>query len=227
MVRNLTIVLFALTLAAFLSSAVAQEGLHRDHFLGVGVRGLYADVQDPLMGEAQVDGEFGYGAMVKFAVSRRLWVQFAADVFSFTGEYSEPGFMISADLDTIPLTATLLVDLASRDSTFRPYVGAGIGYYLNNLDNVTESTFGFIVDLDEYVDFKADNGFGWHLCAGMDWFLTNNLALNLEALYRWVEYDWDAIMRPFGLRQLGEDLSGSGSDDQDGWAAIAGLTLFF
>ncbi|MFQ5791959.1 MAG: outer membrane beta-barrel protein [Acidobacteriota bacterium] len=229
--RNVAMVVLTLAVVTVFCSAMAQDAANRDYFLAVGVRGLYANVEDAfdesIGARTSVDEEFGYGAMAKLAIGGRLWAQFAVDAFAFTGKYVEPDYTISADFDTIPLTATLLIDLVSRKNTICPYIGAGIGYYLNDLEDVNESAFGFLFDLDEYADFDADNGFGWHVCAGVDWFLSDHLALNFEALYRWVEYDWDVIMRPFGLRELGEDLSGSGSDDLDGWAAIVGLTLFF
>jgi outer membrane protein len=225
------IVVLAVVFAAVLSSGFAQEAAQRDAFLAVGARALYASADNALnnsMGpETSVDDEFGYGAMVKFAVSQRLWVQFAVDAFTFTGDLVEPGLVISSDIETIPVTGTLLYNLAPRNSAIRPYLGAGIGYYLNDFDKVTASAFGFVADLKEYAAFGADDGFGWHVCAGVDWFLTNNLAINLEAIYRWVEYDWDVIMTPFGLGELGEDISGSGSDDLDGWGALVGLSFFF
>jgi len=218
-------------MAAVFPFAMGQEAGQGGPSIGVGARVLYSNVEDAFessMGAgSSVDEEFGYGAMAKFAISRRFWLQFAADAFTFTGDLHEPGFSISADLETIPLTGTVLFDLVSRDNTIRPYVGAGIGYYLNDFDDVSESAFGFLIDLKDYADFDADNGFGWHLCAGLDWHLTKHLAINVEALYRQVEYDWDVIMKPFGLMELGEDISDSGSDDLDGWAAVVGLTLFF
>ncbi len=231
MPRNLAIALFAVALAVFFSSAMAQEGPQENHFLAVGARVLYGNVEEAfdrsMGGQGSVDEEFGYGVMAKLAISQRLWVQLAADAFTFTGELSEPDHRISADLQTIPLTGTLLFDLVSRNSSIRPYVGAGIGYYLNEFDDVTESAFGYLTNLKEYADFDADNGFGWHVCAGVDWFLTNNLAINVEALYRWVEYDWDILTKPLGLSELGEDISDSGSDNLDGWAALVGLSVFF
>ncbi|NQT82245.1 outer membrane beta-barrel protein [bacterium] len=231
MCRNLGIALFVIALAVLFPSAAAQQSGSGASSLAIGARITYANVEDALEdsmgGGTSVDDEFGYGAMVKFPISQRLWLQFAADAFTFTGDLSELDFSISADLETIPLTGTLLLDLVSRNNTIRPYLGAGIGYYLNDFDDITESAFGFIIDLKEYADFDADDGFGWHVCAGLDWFVTDHLAINLEALYRWVEYDWDIIMRPFGLRELGGDLSDSGSDNLDGWAVILGLSLFF
>ena len=227
MPRYSVIVFAAIAMIAACPRAFAQHGGD----LAVGARIILANADDVFnssMGDgASVDEELGYGAMAKLAISHRFWVQFAADAFTFTGELVEPDFKITADLETIPLTATVLFDFVSRENTIRPYIGAGIGYYLNDFDDVRQSTFGFLIDLKDYADFEADNGFGWHLCAGLDWFVTNNLAINAEVLYRQIEYDWEIITSAFGLSELGEDISDSGSDDLDGWAALVGVSLFF
>lgn len=227
MIKKLAIGMLFVAVAVSVGGAAAEPGDN----LAVGARILYAGAGDTFEGSmgggTSVDREFGYGAMVKLAVSRRFWVQFAADAFTFTGELDEPDFRITTDLETIPLTGTLLFDLVSRENTIRPYAGIGIGYYLNDFDDVREHAFGYLIDLKDYADFSASNGFGWHLCAGVDWFLTNQLAINVEALYRQVKYDWDIISTAFGLQELGEDISDSGSDNLDGWCILAGVSFFF
>jgi len=235
MVKNLLVTLAILSLV--LSSAVAQDGAEKSHFLAVGARVHYASAEDAFGEDISVDEEFGYGAMAKLSVFKPLWLQFGIDVFNFDGgaQLTEivDGVPISAaasgELRTVPLTATVLVDLGSLTASIRPYVGVGIGYYINDVDNVGVSAdvFGVKFPVEEFLDMDidADDAFGWHVCAGVDWFLTNNIAVNLEASYRWVEYDWDIAMRVLGLEELNEQISGS--YDLDGWTLTAGLSLFF
>ena len=53
-------------------------------------------------------------------------------------------------------------------SRFVPYVGAGLDFFYNDFDPVPDERL------------HNDNSFGGHLQAGMDYFLTRTLALNVE-----------------------------------------------
>jgi outer membrane protein W len=235
MIKNFVVTLAILGLV--LSSAFAQNGAEKSHFLAVGARVHYASAEDAFGGDVSVDEEFGYGAMAKLSVFKPLWLRFGIDVFNFEGRATAQEIVdgmpisatASAKLQTIPLTATLLLDLGSLTSSIRPYVGAGIGYYINDFHDVgaSASVFGVEFPVERLLnfDFNADDALGWHVCAGVDWFLSSNIAINLEASYRWAEYNWDLAMWALDLSEYNEKFSGS--SNLDGWAITAGLSLFF
>ena len=65
---------------------------------------------------------------------------------------------------------------------FLPYLVGGGGYYLNqfNLDQEIIDTWDALgFDIEE----KVENAIGYHLGAGIDLFLTKNVALNADVRY--------------------------------------------
>lgn len=82
--------------------------------------------------------------------------------------------------DTMILPPTLTVQYHfSPKSQFSPYVGAGINYTMTyNEDDGKDTTA-----------LEADNGFGWALQAGMDYWVDEHWGLNFDVKKIWVDVD--------------------------------------
>jgi len=94
----------------------------------------------------------------------------------------------AGDLEQIPLLATARLHLPFFES-ISPYVGAGIGYYFNEFN-----TSDFLSLAGGEV--TADDNFAVHLNGGVELFVGEHLALNLDLKYLWNEAD---LTNPGGL----------------------------
>ncbi|MEN6467815.1 MAG: OmpW family outer membrane protein [Smithella sp.] len=105
------------------------------------------------------------------------WIDSSRNEFKIAG-----GSWTAGDIKQMPITFTARFHYPV--GIFSPYLGLGLGYYFRSYDE--DNTFwaaGTNVDVD--------NGWGYHVNAGSDIFLTaaRNLALNLDAKYVWSKAD--------------------------------------
>jgi outer membrane protein W len=87
------------------------------------------------------------------------------------------------ELTQIPLLLTGQYHFTAGEKV-RLYAGLGIGYYLNDMD---EGDFFF--GAPSGVEAFADDALGYHVAAGMEYFLAENVALNLGLKYVWLDVD--------------------------------------
>ena len=92
---------------------------------------------------------------------------------------------MSADLDTstkteelkiVPILATAQFHFLNQDYQLDPYIGLGVGYYLNSFDSNT---------------LDADNSAGFHISGGTSVKISEALAFTIEALYALTQTDLD------------------------------------
>lgn len=131
--------------------------------------------------DLEFDSDTGFGASVNVFWSNRISTEFAASTVSSDVTFNPatgglPGFL-AGDLEMIPITAVLQYHFAPN-SRIDPYVGGGAAYVLfDELDGGDD-----VDDVDfEKIDFDDDAGFVVN--AGVDFGLTDNFAINLDAKY--------------------------------------------
>jgi outer membrane protein W len=78
---------------------------------------------------------------------------------------------------------------------FSPYVGAGFGYYFRSFDK--DNSF-----FNPAATVKVDDGWGYHVNAGTEIFITEarNIALNLDFKYVWAEANLTASNGPVWIK---------------------------
>jgi outer membrane protein len=100
-----------------------------------------------------------------------------ADVVGLSGD--------AGALEQVPVLLTLRMHF-STNPRVSPYVGGGVGYYFNDFDSDSGSP-----------NIDVDNNFGVHVNGGLEVFITDNAAINLDIKYVWQELDVDN--KPPGL----------------------------
>jgi outer membrane protein W len=107
------------------------------------------------------------------------WNRFETDI--------EAGRFKLSEITIMPLLLTAQFRILPSNPVV-PYVGVGVGYYFNKLDKnrevKTETETSKTIVAEE-----VDDSLGLHVDGGVDWFLTDNFALNLDARYFWTEAD--------------------------------------
>ena len=93
------------------------------------------------------------------------------------------------ELTVAPILVTAQYRMPSGDLS--PYLGAGIGYYLNDFDvdsgMIARERASGLPLFDRDIEF--DNSFGYHINVGIDYFLNSNLAVNLDGRMFWTNSD--------------------------------------
>jgi outer membrane protein W len=85
------------------------------------------------------------------------------------------------ELTQIPILLTGRYHFSVNDKVM-PYIGLGVGYYLNDMEDA-DGNGDFFDDAPSGVNSFADDAFGFHLAGGVEYFVTDNVALNLDLKY--------------------------------------------
>jgi outer membrane protein len=90
------------------------------------------------------------------------------------------------ELEQIPILLTGRLHYWFPNSRTTLYGGAGVGLYINDFE-----LSGLFKSAIPGADVDADNSFGFHLNAGVEFFVTDNIALDLDLKYIWNKADFD------------------------------------
>lgn len=127
------------------------------------------------------DSETGYGLAVNLFLGNRLSLEASAYRFEPEAAATSDNPAIVAGglgtLEVVPVTLVLQLHLLP-DSTFDPYVGAGVGYVL--MDDIEQQADLEEIDI-ERIDLDDDYGLVFN--AGFSWDLMPGLALNVDGKY--------------------------------------------
>lgn len=141
-------------------------------------RGLGLDVGYVVPSEENFDETFAFSLNFFYSLSKKFRLELKGSFFPIKVQY-EPEGLTEGTLNMIPLQLTLQYRLRiSR--RFIPYVGVGVGYYVNrfSIENNNEwQRLGF------NINEEVDNVFGYHLGAGIDYFLKSRMALYIDFRY--------------------------------------------
>lgn len=177
---------FIAGLAAAVLAATAGETFSQEFRLGGNVSYLIPTPKE-------FSSEFGYGARLKYKFHDTLGFEIGADFFEWSVEelivmpYEiAPGPVWYKEKDRVfPLHFSVLIFSPEVTQEGRPYLAVGTGYYFVRAD--IEGRYRARVDGREYdFDITGDvsGGPGFHVGAGIDFWLGENIFLNVDA--RWV-----------------------------------------
>ena len=187
---------FCVTLTAALVFVMTGSGMAVESGkMGIGIRTSYIDIQDDNNAVTVFDGSVDVEADETYAIGVNL-TYYVCRWFSMElhGEYTDDtdielrnqfGSGKVGEYKQIPvlLTARFHWSVSER---FAPYAGGGIGYYFNDFDP-DEGALGVLAG----TDIGVDDSLGYHVAVGIEYLLTDHIALNFDAQYRWVEVDYD------------------------------------
>jgi len=89
------------------------------------------------------------------------------------------------ELEQIPILLTGRLHYWFSNSKITLYAGGGVGYYINDFELSGSVSAEFPVST-----LDADDSFGFHVNGGMESFLTDKVALDLDLKYVWNEADF-------------------------------------
>ena len=156
------------------------------------------------------DSDFAPGAQATWILNDTWALELGVFQFADSGGDVEEGIRWVSDLDATPLTLTAIASRPLADR-LRGYVGAGVAYYLIDAKGSAERTDAATAD-DATWSVTADNGYGVHVLAGLDFALAEAWSAFADVRYALMAYDYQgAWTERFG----GETYSGVEDDTED------------
>jgi outer membrane protein W len=144
-----------------------------DKSVGIGVDAGYVMVK-----EDQFGGGMGAGLNLFYSLSQSIRFELKGGFISSQVE-NDPQGLSEGKLTMIPIQLSLQFRFKIGNRFF-PYLGGGVGYYLNNFTLEGENIWQ---DLGFEVSNEVDNSFGFHFGLGMDYFFNPRIAFTLDVRY--------------------------------------------
>jgi outer membrane protein W len=147
-------------------------------------RGLGLEAGYVMPSEDNFGNSPAFGLSFFYSLSKQFRVELKGCFFPTKVEDSPEG-LGAGTLNVIPLQLSLQYRLWLSRS-FIPYVGVGVGYYLNtfSLENNNQwQNLGF------NINEEVDSAFGYHFGAGIDYFIKSNMAVNIDVRYSIASFD--------------------------------------
>jgi outer membrane protein W len=121
-----------------------------------------------------------YGGNISLGITKNITIEIKGLSFQSDVE-GDPVALSKGKLSVMPIQLSIQArfPIAGR---LHPYLLGGGGYYMNrfNLDQeIIDAWDALGFNLEE----KVENAIGYHLGAGIDLFITKNIALNADAIY--------------------------------------------
>jgi opacity protein-like surface antigen len=146
---------------------------------------------------------FNYGGNICLGITKNVSIELKGLRFQSDVE-GDPEALSKGKLSVMPiqLSIQLRFPVSGR---FSPYLLGGGGYYLNRF-NIDEEITDAWDDLGFDIEEKAENAIGYHLGAGIDLFITNNIALNADIRYclAKIKGSWTLTDQVIGTKTSGD-----------------------
>ena len=164
----------------FADSEISSKG----KTMGLGLEAGYVMPSEDNFGKSPAFGlSFFYSLSKQFRVELKGY-------FSPIDVENDPEGLGAGTLNVIPLQLSLQYRM-NISRRFIPYLGAGVGYYLNNfsVENSDQwQRLGF------NINEEVDSVFGYHFGAGIDYFIKPNMAVNIDVRYAIASFDGSFVI---------------------------------
>lgn len=185
---------------------------------GIGIRGGYT------LFENNNFIQYGsYGISLSLGFFKFLTLE-VSGIYSEIPSRGSPSELQKGQVSMIPIQAGLLIRIPIANR-FVPYLGGGIGYYYIYRFAIDSGVLGTWNDLGYEIRENLSSGLGYHGGLGLDIFITDHVAFNIDARYCRVELDGT-----WAIRDTLTNLESSGEMKNLNFNSLtigAGLKLLF
>ena len=218
--KNIIIVFCVATLLLFSVNVSFAQG--PDKKWGIGARISYYAPDDTTIEGLKFDPD-----ETALFEGNLTWLPINWLSLEFTVGYAKTDINVEAlgvslefgELDQIPILLTGRLHWWSSDSKFTLYGGGGIGYYINDFEVSGIFATGIPSQGIPGLSGDADDSFGFHLAAGLEWFFAESWAFNLDLKYVWNEADF--TLTPTGSAPEKDEI------DLDAFVVGIGIKYYF
>lgn len=156
--------------------------------IGLGARVAYVNYTEDeydAYGE-ELDTEADDAAMVGINLTYFVHRYFS---FELSADYVETDLEISGadagELTQIPVLLSGRMHFKTNPNV-NPYLAFGVGYFFNDFDSNPQTIKSFY---GSGADADVDSGLGYHLGGGIEFFISEKSAVNLDLKYIWTDFD--------------------------------------
>ncbi len=185
--KNIYTLLCGIVILLFFSSVTIAQDLAARY--SIGARLSYVDNDDDTIDGVTFDPDEAilYEGNLTYYFSNSFSLEFLIGYTDTDVDAEVIGIPVDfGQLEQIPLLLTGHYHFWINPNS-NVYLGGGIGYYLNDF-----SLSGLVKSIDPDLDIDADDSFGYHLNAGFEAFIAENVAFNVDLKYIWNEADFTA-----------------------------------
>jgi outer membrane protein W len=184
------IIILAVAMVMAGGSAYAQTAKQ----FALGVQASFHSFQDDEITLFYNRGDTEYDAATAFSIN---WTCFLTPEFSLEVSLGQLSTDMSVnvigvkegygELTQMPLLLTGRYHF-SIDEKLVPYVGMGIGYYMHDMETAVGSS-DYFYGAPSGVEAFADDAWGYHITAGIEYFVSDNVTFGLDLKYVFLSTD--------------------------------------
>ena len=159
-----------------------KKNIHQMAILGIGVRAALSGIESSYYLDdinLEFDETMQFGLNLIYYFNQYYGIEISTDYLTTDVELkfdNKSGPL--GELKQIPILMTARFQFPINKTQTFIYIGGGGGYFLNDLDQVISSGTHEFAGLNAVTEI--DDSYGFHLNAGVDYFITNSWALNLD-----------------------------------------------
>ncbi len=135
--------------------------------------------------DVDFDDDVMYGANLTYFIHRYFSFELSVDYVETDVDLESFGIALNiGEMEQVPILLTARTHF-STNPKINPYLGIGVGYYLNDFD-----LSGLMLSvLPTGYELDPDDSFGFHINGGVEIFFDEHFAFNLDLKYIWNETD--------------------------------------
>lgn len=159
---------------------------------GIGARVAYVNYSDDGYRVSGVgigtepDDAVMYGLNLTYFLHRYFSLELSGDYVNTDVELDRLGVTgDGGELTQVPVLLTGRIHFSTNPKV-NPYFGGGVGYYFNDFDS--EGVMAGVI-YEAGAEIKVDDSVGYHVSAGVEIFVADNAAVNLDFKYIWNEIE--------------------------------------
>ncbi|MEW6326141.1 MAG: OmpW family outer membrane protein [Thermodesulfobacteriota bacterium] len=172
---------FLLVIAACMLLLPTVSMAEQQMAVGVRVGGIWPD---DIYTDFKSEDSYIIGADATYLINDNIGFRLAVDYYEYDVEVFD---VTLGDISVTPITLGLIA--RSKINNIAPYIGAGVGYFVNDisLSGTLTTTFKTVTGTNLSADI--DNEWGYFVNAGVEAFLNPNTAVGIDLRYMWCEPD--------------------------------------
>jgi len=152
--------------------------------------------------EVEADTTTSFGLNYTYLFRNDSSLEFSIDYIKTDVQFEALGGSLNmGEVTQIPVLLTFRIH-PGASKKIKPYLGVGLGYYLNSFD--TDSANAALV-YGSGAEIEVDDSFGYHFNGGLEFFIGEDYSFNLDLKYLLNKADADVNISSFTAEEMSMD----------------------
>lgn len=152
--------------------------------------------------DVEADSTPSFGLNYTYLFNNYSSLEFSIDYIKTDAQFKALGYSLNmGELTQIPVLFTLRLH-PGVSTKVKPYLGVGVGYYLNSFDT---NSFNASLIYGTGAEIDVDDSFGFHVNGGVEFFIAENYSFNLDLKYLLNKADAKVNVSGFTTEEMSMD----------------------